>query len=136
MSAHDDYLDPDKHLWNDEPPEWWDTMEQNCKEILSEFDCKNWGELYRIVYKYTDCGPSLGIICSYQDKPVYCDELYRFDKTQPVLQIYVSSIVEGLDICTSTHVVDMKIPGANERLMDAIEAVNNEAIELWNEANP
>lgn len=135
MSAHDDYLDPDIHLWPPEPPDWWCDMENNCRDILKEFGAANWGDVYKSIYDDTDCGPSVGIICNEEEKPSYCEDLYRYNPDHPVVSIFVSSIVEGVERTTDTVVVDMKTPGALARLHEAVEKVDKEAKEIWNETH-
>ena len=134
-SNHNDYLDPDRWDSQEEPPEWWDVMEENCRLFLSEFSSKTWFDFYRVIYKDTSCGPSIGVLCAGSDKPVYCDNLRDYDADQPVVQVYVSSIVEGSESGTETHVIDMKVEGALARFLAALEAVDKEAGELWEEAN-
>lgn len=136
-SIHNDYLDPDKHLWPEEEPEWWGDMEANCAEFMAEFSSSTgtWFDFYRPVYKYTDCGPSVGVLVHGSESPVYCDELRGVKSDAPVLQVHVSSIVEGSDAVTETYVIDMTKPGALARFWDALEAVNKEACELWEEEN-
>lgn len=133
MSAHDDHLDPDKHLWPVELPEWWTDMEDNCKAILKNYGAQHWGEVYRQVYKYTDCGATLGLLCSGQDKPAYNSELARYLADAPVIQLHVSSIVEGCDAETPTVLVDMTKPKALERLRAALTLTEESARALWDE---
>lgn len=134
-SMHNDHLDPDKWNSQEEPPEWWDEMEANCAEFMAEFSSKTWYDFYRPVYKGTDCGPTVGVLVHGSDKPVYCDDLRKVKCDDPVVQVYVSSIVEGSEAVTETHVIDMTIPGALERFWAALESVDEEATQLWNEAN-
>jgi hypothetical protein len=135
MSAHDDYLDPDRWNSQEEAPEWWDIMEENCRLFLAEFSSKTWFDFYQTIYKRTDCGPSIGVMCHGADGPAYCSELKNYDASHPVVHVYVSSIVEGSEAVTDTHVIDMKVEGALARFWKALEAVNKEAGELWEEAN-
>lgn len=112
---------------NDYPPEY----DQDCRDnstveqAFSEFNGP--GELYRAVYKYTECGPGMGVCIQYievlppdgfhdypseveRSKWIYCDELYSLgswsdmaDKGLLILALSVSSIVEGVDQTTDTH---------------------------------
>lgn len=133
-SMHNDYLDPDRHA-PPEPPEWWDVMEENCREFMAQFSSTDWYGFYRPVYKGTDCGPTVGVRVYGADSPVYCDDLRKVPADAPVLQVHVSSIVEGSNAVTETHVIDMKVEGALKRFWEALESVNAEACDLWDEAN-
>lgn len=169
MTAHDNYLDPDRAGLNDE-------HEDNSivEQAFQEYDGP--GEVYRTTYKYTDCGPSIGFLLEYikpveaaddYDFPgeitvrewVYCDRLYTWGTwedlaTRGVLirGISVSSIVEGVDAVTDTHIIDCTINSletnmtADEaeqglhitlrRLFDAaVEAVDKEAGEIWDDTH-
>jgi hypothetical protein len=113
---HNDYLDPDRAGLNDVHPsnEW----------IAAAFpNADGPGELYRQTYKYTACGPSLGVTFLYtqeatdleagpnsqcfdqeKSKTLYCDELYKLgtwkdmdSRGELVVGFLVSSIVEGVD---------------------------------------
>ena len=137
MSAHDNYLDPDLHLLPAEPPEWIDTAEENREAICSAYLCSSWWELYRTLYKYSDCGITLGVQPEGGDAndPVYCDSLRNLHPETPVSAIYLSSIVEGIERTTDTHTVDLKAPDALARFKAAEEAVEREALEIWNETH-
>ena len=132
MSTHDDYLDPDQHLWPVELPDWWPDMEENCTAILKHYGALHWGEVYRQIYKGTVCGPTLGLACAGQDKPVFNAELRRYLADAPVVQLHVSSIVEGSDEETTPILVDLTKPGALERLRQAIAATDKTATDLYN----
>lgn len=54
MSAHNDYLDPDRAGLNDEVQD-----NDHIKEAFGDYEGP--GQLYRTTYKYTDCGPGLGV---------------------------------------------------------------------------
>ena len=130
---HNDHLDPDRHLPPDcSEAEWWDIMETNCKEILKAYSAKHWGDVYRAAYKYTDCGPSIGVAVAECDQQYYCDRLDDVSIDDPVVEIFISSIVEGVERTTDTECIDMKIPGALQRFRDGLDAINKEANEIWN----
>lgn len=132
---NESHLDPDLHLWEAEPPEWWDTMKENCNKLLSNLSCENWGRFYRAVYKGTPCGPTIGILCHGQDDFAYNDDLYKFGADSPVVKISISSIVEGSDAEVPAQIIDFKKDNSIKLLWAAIEDVNLEAIQLWQEAN-
>lgn len=126
MSAHDNYLDPDRAGLNDE-------HEDNSvvEQAFCEHDGPGW--VYITTYKHTACGPSVGFLFEYikaveaadaHDFPgeitvrewVYCDSLYRWGTWEDLAEcgvlirgIAVSSIVEGVDQCTHTHTIDCTI---------------------------
>lgn len=112
---------------NDYPPEYDQdcrdnsTVEEAFKGFTGPYD------LYRTTYKYTDCGPSVGVCIQYlevippdgfndypseieRSKWVYCDDLYQLGTWSAMAQrgelitaLCVSSIVEGVDQTTDTH---------------------------------
>jgi hypothetical protein len=115
---HNDYLDPDRAGLNDEHPD-----NETVKQAFSDYE--SLADLYRSVYKYTDCGPSMGALVSFVEtveseigdhphevertKWFYCDDLRKLGTfkdmdSQGVLirALCVSSIVEGIDACTDT----------------------------------
>ncbi len=123
---HNDYLDPDLAGINDVHPsnEW----------IAEAFPNANGpAELYHQTYKYTSCGPGIGVTVAFEEEPTdldagpnsqcfpkeivrtfYCDSLRQFgtwkemDKRgQLVIGFTVSSIVEGVDQCTDTVTLDL-----------------------------
>lgn len=117
MSAHDNYLDPDRHLWSEEPPEWYMEGQKvvfdffSCEEGWTEKECMEWCE--RAAYKYTDCGAWI-----------------EFTETGIVL----GSIVEGLDFGTMTY--PLSYDGiTSEMIQERIDAVEKEADALWEWGN-
>jgi hypothetical protein len=103
-------------------------------------------DLYRATYKYTDCGPTVGMSLLDPDGKrhnLYCDDLPMswdaFDeKGWLVTKIMVSSIVEGIDACTDSYEVDILNHEPEEirvAFYKAVEDVNNEANSLWNESH-
>ena len=117
-SMHNDYLDPDRAGLNDEHPD-------NDTVKVAFADCESLADLYRSVYKYTACGPSMGALVSFYEtvesdigdypsevertKWFYCDDLRQLgtfknmdDHGVLILALSVSSIVEGIDACTDT----------------------------------
>lgn len=110
MSAYDDYLDPDRAGLFDE-------CEDNSIVEQAFADYEGPYDLYRSVYKYTACGPSLGFTVRFESEPediedlgrevtksYYCDDLRKLgtwadmrEHGMLVLSIGASSIVEGVD---------------------------------------
>ena len=115
---------------NDYPPEYDRDDRDNSivEEAFSDYDGP--GELYRSTYKYTDCGPSVGVCIRYveviepdgfndypseieREKWIYCDDLYQLGtwadmarKGQLIVALCVSSIVEGVEQTTGTMDID------------------------------
>jgi hypothetical protein len=93
------------------------------KEVFRDYDGP--GQLYRAVYKYTDCSPALGVTVRYWAEPepgmdesgpasggfgseafktLYCDDLYSLGtwsdmekRGETIHALILSSIVEGSD---------------------------------------
>lgn len=112
---------------NDYPPEYDQEIPDNSTVEAAFADFTGPGEMYRAIYKYTDCGPSVGVCIQYlevippdgfheypseieRSKWVYCDDLYKLGtwadmahRGELITAICVSSIVEGVDQTTDTH---------------------------------
>lgn len=110
----------------DYPPEY--DNEQLDNSIVEEAfgSYESLGEMYRSIYKYTSCGPSIGVCISYfktvepdgfndylcdqeVSEWIYCSGLYKLgtwkdmqDNGYLITAISVSSIVEGVDYDTDT----------------------------------
>lgn len=114
------------------------------------------GELYRQLYKYTDCGPSLSVTFKYYDDPmhsemcavlktktVHCDGLNALGtwadmdkKGELIIAFLVGSIVEGVDYdCETIEVTwdqeEDEPETIHERLYAAVTAINDEANSIW-----
>lgn len=93
--------------------------------------------LYRSIYKYTPCGPSLSVQ-TWDGRTFDCDELHEVDKNE-VRYLLVGSIVEGSDAevnATPIDLVECESPEAAVELFNrTVEWVNDEACALWEEAN-
>jgi hypothetical protein len=121
-------------------------------------------DLYRAVYKYTPCGPTVGFTfypgpnggkitvnpaSTYEpphNRTFYGDDLRKAGSWADlrelgllITEISVSSIVEGVDQCTDTEYVDCDGTGTPEELSDlfwqAVESVNKQADEIWNDTH-
>jgi hypothetical protein len=133
-STHNDYLDPDRHM-EPEPTEL-DTKRRDAGlRIMRELSAENWGKVYRALYKGTSCGVTVGVLFAGADKPEYCDDLYRHGKDSWPVQIHVSSIVESVDECTATHIVDLGKPSVVKALFAACDAVEKEAGAIWDDTH-
>lgn len=113
-SMHNDYLDPDRHGQEEE---------QNNEHVKAAFaDFAGPSALARAIYKYTDCGPSMGMTILYWDETALEPEqlplrvaktLYGSDLPATWAELdangllitgfLVSSIVEGVDEGTGTY---------------------------------
>lgn len=127
-------------------------------------DFVSFAELYRATYKYTSCGPSLGVTVTYRktvesdgfnDLPfdqqvtetLYCSELEKLGTWEDMdnagilaVSLCVSSIVEGVDQCTATHEVEVQQLDETpsefaHRFYSTVDAVNTEANDIWHETH-
>lgn len=103
-------------------------------------------ELYRQLYKYTDCGPTLGVTFKSggHTRTLYADRLAELgtwsdmDKRgEVIISMDVSSIVEGVDEDTGT--ITVEVDRAEEtpeefyaNLYAAVEDINSAANDIWN----
>jgi hypothetical protein len=124
------------------------------QELADEYGVDSLYGIYRVLYKYTDCGPSIGFLVTNippgveefasrrekdkQGSPVwfYCDGLRSLgtfedmkEKAQETVGISVSSIVEGSD----AEVEGGRLFGdaTIESFRNLVEEVNKEASFLW-----
>jgi hypothetical protein len=102
-SIHEDYLDPDKHLWEDETPE-------SYQIVLDFFSAKDEKEAIRNIYKYTNAGMWL--------------EFHDYG-------IRIGSIVEGCDFGTAIYVLRYEDDFTKGDIQKRIDAVEHEADEIW-----
>jgi hypothetical protein len=120
--------------------------------IAKRYD--NPADLFRSLYKYTDCGAQAGILVEETiHAPTSSDPWAEEGGTRwvydardlpgswediHVLAVSVSSIVEGIDAMTATHVV--RVEDVSEENFDAawdaaVAAVEEEADALWNDTH-
>ena len=104
---HNDYLDPDKHLWPIEPPEAYQT-------VLDFFSAENEDQAERNLYKHTECGAFLKFL----------DD-----------GIAIGSIVEGCDFGTATYVLYYADNFTSADIQSRIDAVEREASAIWDWSN-
>ncbi len=128
---NEDHLDPDRHLYGPEPSEDDCIRNEHGMEVLAEFDCKNWGEFYRRLYKGSDCGVSVGVVFAGPDQTIYCDRLYDFGPEEWPIEVHISSIVEGVDQETETIVVDLLPDNPMDRIYAACDEIEKQAQEIW-----
>lgn len=112
---------------NDYPPEYDQETPDNSIVEAAFSDYRGPGAMYRSIYKYTACGPSVGFCIRYvevlspdgfddypheveRERWIYCDELYRLGswadmahRGELIVAVSVDSIVEGVDQATDTH---------------------------------
>ena len=154
MSAHDDYLDPDRAGLFDEQED-----NEHIKEAFAEHDGP--GKLYRSTYKYTACGPSVGLYVvdtcetgTFRNGWRYCDDLYTLGTWEDmdkrgllITGISVSSIVEGVEATTDTIEIDTRADALADRMVEAdeddiawtlarlfdeaVQEVNKQASDIW-----
>jgi len=104
---HNDYLDPDKHLWQEEAPE-------SYQVVLDFFEAENEELAIKSAYKNTDAGIWLEF-CEYG--------------------IRLGSIVEGCDFGTAIYVLRYKDDFTKEDIQKRIDAIQHEADGIWKWAN-
>ena len=116
-------------------------LKQFIRQLANELSADNPWSIYRSVYKYTACGPSLGMLVG--DKWYYCDDLHKLGTFedmkragQEVMGVSVSSIVEGSDAEVPGDVLidNGKMPTVEE-FWKLVEAVNEEACFYWDRDN-
>ena len=123
---HNEYLDPDNWGLDDECP-----TNVDFEEMFVDYNSLL--DLYRAVYKYTACGPTLGVTVhmlvntpnsdhagpnmhwdeQWGDKTIYGTDLRQFvdwktmrDHGMVIKALHVSSIVEGCDHGTETYTTE------------------------------
>tara|TARA_R110002020_G_scaffold434121_1_gene644277 strand:+ start:373 stop:738 length:366 start_codon:yes stop_codon:yes gene_type:complete len=86
----------------------------NLEEFLEQRGCgeEKFSQVERATYKYTNCG-------------AWCREIHG--------GIEVGSIVEGVDEGTDTHALEY--PFKISEFWDALQAVEDEALEIWNDTH-
>ena len=126
------------------------TLDNTGHDILrlafEDFGFESLYELYRNTYKCTPCGPSVGALVrsiDKEDKWHYCDDLRTLPcfmempaKGIEVLRLEVGSIVEGIDLECESVVVELTDPDTfSKNYWAAVDAVNEEACQLWDETH-
>lgn len=113
---------------------------ENLQAILDAHDANNVQDLYRTIYKYTDCGPWLSVQL-HDGTWKHSHELRGIDNGN-VRALLVGSIVEGSDAEVLGRVIDLIAfddedgpQKAAEAFDHEVEEVNAEACALWHEAN-
>lgn len=148
----------------DHPPEY--EVDQLDNQYFAEAfpDADSPAELYRQVYKYTDCGAHLSMQIEYyktiepdgfNDFPfdklvsewVHCSELHHLgtwkdldQKGVLVVAMMVGSIVEGVDQCAESieveaNQLDEDLEDYYKRFYDALDKVDQEAAFIWNDTH-
>lgn len=115
---------------------------QVCLDNLNAILSDNGGEmtvddLYRSIYKYTECGPWLSVQL-HDGTWKHCDQLDGIDNGN-VRALLVGSIVENSDAEVTGRVLDLLEFETPEDAIAAfnheVEQVNAEACALWDEVN-
>lgn len=131
--------------WNQEEIEDNSDFEEQFANFDSLF------ALYRGIYKHTPCGPTLGvrIWIGPKDEPVtyYGDDLRKLGTFKDmrksgdlIMELYVTSIVEGVDYGTDTYSVEWDPCNVEpkelcKQFWKAVEDCNREAESIWNETH-
>lgn len=164
-SMHNDYLDPDRHLWPEEPPEK-PKIHWQIRKLLRAAGVRGVWCFYRSIYKYTDCGPSIGFCIN--GGWYYCDDLGKFDtfaaeyvlkkvptfdKNLPAVsalidhRLWLDNVFEGISISSIVEGSDAEVPAIvleepcatdeefKKAFYAALEEVNSEACYLWDRDN-
>lgn len=122
-------------------PRWLPQSRHNSDAVFRQFSSlgRTWAAFARGCYRYTDCGPSIGILFEGQREVVWTDDLSRFPCEHVALEVHVSSIVEGVDATTSTQVVNLRqfqtSAEAVAAINAALEAINAEAEAIWRDTH-
>jgi len=147
---------------NDYPPEY-DVDQHDNKYFAEAFpDADSPAELYRQVYKYTDCGAYMSVTIEYLQvsgtcfddyheqivrETLHCDELRNLgtwqamdERGQLVVSLTVGSIVEGVDEGTDNIEVEAKqleeTPSEyRSRFYVALQEVEQQADCIWNDTH-
>lgn len=113
---------------------------QNLQAILDDNGAVDVADLYRSIYKYTDCGPWLSVQL-HDGTWKHCHELRGIDNGN-VRALLIGSIVEGSDAEVLGKVIDLidyDDEGGEQQAVAAfnheLDQVNDEACRLWDEAN-
>lgn len=127
-SMHNEYLDPDRWLWQDEEPEndeefttEWDI--KSLRGMVAEYD--NPLSFYKSVYESSN----VTITMYFTDGTMKCnDELPNtLESIQEIRAISVSSIVEGSDV-----EIEPITPSNAKEFWEAVEEVKKQADFYWN----
>lgn len=112
----------------------------NLQAILDDYGVTDVANLYRSIYKYTECGPWLSVQL-HDGTWKHCHELRGIENGN-VRALLVGSIVEGSDAEVTADPIDlmdyMDEGGDAKAVADfsnEVEQVNREACRLWDEAN-
>ena len=145
---HEDYLDPDTHLWPD-------NVETN-DEFRKQFaDYAGPWDMYRAIYRAIECGPNIGFSFwtfdaehkNHDTVDVWGDDLRALgdwddidSQGMLIMAIGASSIVEGSDAEVAPVWTDWEPWERNPEDMaddfwQSVVRVDEEACALWEEAN-
>jgi len=108
---------------------------KNINAILANMSASDLPQLQRNVYKYTKCG-------AFVEFNTFANVVYTEDvdelKPEDIESVVVGSIVEGTDVQTESHVVDINVTSMKKvvkAFSDALESVEEEALQIWNDTH-
>jgi hypothetical protein len=114
MSAHDDYLDPDRQLYNQEEPESYsDAWSVVNKLYGKDEDNRDESQIKKAVYKHTECGAWI-----------------EFEEHG----IRLGSIVEGCEEGCQNYFLTWRNV-TEEAITERLDAIEKEADAIWKWAN-
>ncbi|MFZ1538684.1 MAG: hypothetical protein WAT23_15035 [Chromatiaceae bacterium] len=127
-SMHNDYLDPDIHLWQDEGPEddeetedTWDI--ESLRAMVAEYD--NPRAFYHAVYEGS-CGVTVTMYFT-DGTSKYNNELPdTAESVSTIRAISVSSIVEGSDV-----EIEPVTPSNSKEFWEAVEEIGKQVDFYW-----
>ena len=114
--------------------------------LLNDYDGPY--DMYRYIYKYTDCGPGVGF--QIDGNWMYCDDLRKFGawedfKGHTIQAMSISSIVEGVEQCTDNIILEAKdLRGKGKKptrktvgdaIFKAVAKVDAQANDIWDETH-
>jgi len=107
----------------------------NGKRLLRRYDATSWGDLARAVYAGTTYGVTLGVQFHSHDTWVYTPMLldrYKADDNAWPISIALDAIVEGVDECASTVIIDLDVPfRAAAELAAALTRIEANCEDIW-----
>ena len=128
--------------WNEqELPGEYTTAANNARKLFKHFGANTWGDVYRALYKGTDCGVSVSIAVEGAEKLFHGNDLYKFDCNAPVCAVQIGSIVEGVDFDCATLTLDLTQKGTRKtgnivkRLFALVAEVEAEAKYIWQQTH-
>ena len=120
--------------WEYEPDDGIPTANPSVAKVIYDVGMgESYQDFYRMIYKATVCGPTIGFL--FEEGWVYNSDLP--DKSPdhiPAFGISVSSIVEGPDVEVAPRILIDEF--SVEVFWEAVEEVDQESDRIWNELYP